>query len=332
MRETISVIVPVYNAVEHLERCLDSLVAQTYSDLEIILVDDGSTDGSSQLMEKFAHRDDRIRVLGQPNAGVSRARNVGLTSAKGAYVSFVDADDWLEPETYADVVAAFERQNADFVSFQYFVDQPTGSVAPRIPERFHGLLDRVQGLEAVMETTNRFLWTRVFRRELIGDVRFPEDLHWGEDTVFVIEVARRAKASFHISEPYYHYVQSEGSATRSRLNPKRLSGIEMTNVLQRLVEDDAPHLVPRVISTRANIFATLIQDAFAQPRSEWTPQTTALVRTAKREARLIAVAPGISPRTRLKAATLALSPKLFVALHNLRWAGSADPPARTGTK
>ena len=329
MPATVSVIVPVYNAAGHLARCLESLAGQTYPHLEIILVDDGSTDRSAELMAAFAAKDERIRVISQANAGVSRARNVGLASAKGSYVSFVDSDDWLEPETYAEVVAAFEGNDIDFVSFQYFVDVATQSVPHGIDERFHGLQDAVSGLESVLETTNRFVWTRVFRKELIGDVRFREDLHWGEDTVFVIEVVRHAKASFLIPQPYYHYVQSADSATRSRINPKRLTGIEMTNVLQGMVEQEAPHLVPRVITTRANIYASLAQDAFAQPRSEWTPQIAALVKTVRRESRAIALARGISPGTRVKAATLAVSPRLFVGLHNLRWSSSASRPGIT---
>jgi len=322
MSATVSVVVPVYNAEAHLTKCLESLSEQTHQDLEIILVNDGSTDRSLQLMEKLAEIDERIRVVTQQNAGVSRARNVGLDAATGDYVSFVDADDWLEPEAYADVVTAFANEDTDFVSFQYFVDRALGSRPHSIPERFHGPLDSVQGLEAVLETTNRFVWTRVFRRELIGATRFREDLHWGEDTVFVIDVARRATASFFIPTPYYHYVQSRDSATRSKVNPKRLTGIEMTHVMEDIVEEAAPHLVPRVVALRANIFATLVQDAFAQRRSDWTPQMADLVRTAKRESRMIAVSRGIRPTTRFKAATLALSPRLFVGLHELRWSGA----------
>ena len=329
MSATVSVIVPVYNSEAHLAKCLESLTGQTYPHLEIILVDDGSTDSSAELMAGFAAKDERIRVVSQANAGVSRARNVGLASAQGTYVSFVDSDDWLEPETYAEVVTAFEGNDIDFVSFQYFVDDPTQSVPHGIDERFHGLQDTVTGLESVLETTNRFVWTRVFRKELVGDVRFREDLHWGEDTVFVIDVVRRAKASYLIPHPYYHYVQSTDSATRSKINPKRLTGIEMTNVLQGMVEQEAPHLVPRVITTRANIFASLAQDAFAQPRSEWTPQIAALVKTVRRESRAIALARGISRSTRVKAATLAVSPKLFVGLHNLRWSSSVSQPGTT---
>lgn len=319
MPGTVSVIVPVYNAEAHLPKCLASLAGQTYRDLEIILVDDGSTDRSLQMLEAFAARDARARVVAQKNAGVSRARNVGLESATGRYLSFIDSDDWLEPHTYADVVDAFETSEVGFVSFGYFVDSPTASVAHRIPERFQGKLDRVSGLEALLCTAHRFAATRVLRRDLVGEARFREDIHWGEDTVFVAEVAGRAKDSFFLSEPYYHYVQSEDSATRSKVNPKRLTGIEMTHVLQRMMEESAPHLVPFIVATRANIFATLAQDAYAQPRRDWTPEIAALVKTIKKESSRIIFSHGLGTPTRMKAATLAVSPKLFVRLHQLRW-------------
>ena len=99
----ISVIVPVYNVAAWLPRCVDSILAQTYENLEILLVDDGSTDGSGNICEEYAKKDTRIRVLHKENGGLSSARNAGLDAAAGAYIGFVDSDDWIAPEMYAEL-------------------------------------------------------------------------------------------------------------------------------------------------------------------------------------------------------------------------------------
>ena len=111
----ISVIVPVYNVAEYLSRCVDSILAQSYENLQIILVDDGSTDDSGKICEEYAKKDARIQVIHQNNGGLSSARNAGLDLASGEYIGFVDSDDWIEPEMYAEMLARMEKYDAQLV-------------------------------------------------------------------------------------------------------------------------------------------------------------------------------------------------------------------------
>lgn len=123
----ISVIVPVYNAEAYLSRCMESILNQTYRDIRVICVNDGSTDGTGEMLEEFARRDGRVKVVCRTNSGLSASRNAGLELAEGEYVMFVDADDWLDGHACADAVEAMERREADIVFWSYAREYETAS-------------------------------------------------------------------------------------------------------------------------------------------------------------------------------------------------------------
>ena len=116
----LSIIVPVYNVKSYLKKCVESIINQTYTNLQIILVDDGSTDGSQDICDEFAQRDSRIVVIHKENGGLSTARNVGMDRAKGAYIAFVDSDDWLEPNMYEALISQLEKHEADIVACSFY--------------------------------------------------------------------------------------------------------------------------------------------------------------------------------------------------------------------
>ena len=149
------------------------------------------------------------------------------------------------------------------------------------------------------------------------DIRFREDIHWGEDTIFVVEVMRRATRTAVVEEPLYHYVQSEGSATRSTFNPKRLTGIQMTEVLEDLVREDHPQFVPTVLRTRVNILGVLFQDVYSAKGSLPPGTTQGLKRHACQGLGRVLRDTDTPLRTKLKATVMAVSPRVFVALHRL---------------
>ena len=313
MGEVVTVIVPAFNVEQHLAVCLGSITNQTYPHLEIIVVDDGSTDRSLEIIRKFAQCDDRIRPIFQENGGVSAARNAGLDAATGSFVSFVDADDWLEPWSMELIVNEAVMNSVDFVTFGYFVDYAETSVVGAALTEFDGILDARSGLKAVLATQNRFVWSRIYRRALIGSTRFREDIHWGEDTIFVVEVARGAKSSAVIHRPLYHYVQSEGSATRSRINPKRLTGPKMTEVLEELVREEHPDLVDYVLQSRVNILGILIQDARELHSSESQPLVEGFKSRLRSDMPRILRSRTIPLSTKLKALLISFSAGLFVS-------------------
>ena len=211
----ISVIVPVYNTAPWLVRCLDSICAQTYRNLEILCVNDGSTDNSAEILAEYAAKDSRIKVFTQENAGLSAARNTALEHATGEWVTGVDSDDYLEPGVYERAVACIEDA-ADMVFFG--VKEVTEDEMPRphnayfdLPEA--GVYDMTPELA---ETLNVCFWSKLWRRSLLEEynLRFPHGLVHEDEALYYLGAAYARKVAI-CQQAGYYYVQREGSIMNS---------------------------------------------------------------------------------------------------------------------
>ena len=173
----ISVIVPVYKVENFLDRCVESIVGQTYENLEIILVDDGSPDNCPALCDAAAAKDARIRVIHQKNGGLSAARNAGLDAARGAWIGFVDSDDYIAPEMYEVLYQAVQSTGADLALCDYAEVDETG--APCLPP-YTGLAQRIfTGRELLKRATNTMAqpaWNKLYRRAIFAQLRYPEGI------------------------------------------------------------------------------------------------------------------------------------------------------------
>lgn len=221
----ISVIVPAYNIAAYIERCVKSLTAQTYRDLEILLVNDGSTDDTGEICDRLAQQDSRIRVLHKENGGVSSARNLGLRHARGEYISVIDGDDWVEPTLYADCMELIQRCGAQAVMFEYFIDENGQSNRHQVPAQCYGLLTTEQALIHTITPRNRFAWSKFFSAQLLKQHAFDETIILGEDTLFITAVLSEAERVYYTDQAYYHYDQRQNSAVRSNFNMRKLSGL-----------------------------------------------------------------------------------------------------------
>lgn len=224
----ISVIIPVYNVAEYLDQCLETVCSQTYKKLEIILIDDGSTDGSGRICDEWRSKDDRILVIHKENGGVSSARNEGLKAATGEYVGFVDSDDWLELDMYEKLVDGIAE--ADAVSCGY-VDYPYGEgrQVPKGTKVIHPC-NYPDAIIAIFERNGYFttLWNKLFRRTAVykegGFVPLDTSLSFGEDEVWLITVLKRCKKIAFVPEALYHWRPRAGSVTRFKtISQKQLS-------------------------------------------------------------------------------------------------------------
>ncbi len=202
----ISVIVPIYNAKSTLKRCVDSVLRQTEPDLDILLIDDGSEDGSGAIADAY-RRDPRVRVFHKENGGLSSARNYGLDRANGEHIAFVDADDWIEPETFETAM----RYCKDLCVFGRVYDYPRKSTQWK-PVEVPETIDREEALRRLIvdNSIGQTVWNKLYRRSLFDGIRFPEGAIY-EDIRTTYRILSKATQVELIPNEFYHYVQYEGS-------------------------------------------------------------------------------------------------------------------------
>ena len=209
----ISVIVPVYNVEEYLSRCVDSILAQTHSNLEVILVDDGAKDASGVICDGYAAKDPRVKVIHKKNGGLSSARNRGLEAAGGEYIAFVDSDDWIEPDAYAHLLHIMDKYDVKLVcGGRYDVDGDTG-------EKTVGLCPAREEVISAEELAGRiFLWDgcdssacdKLYHRSLLENFRYPEGKVC-EDVPVTYRIVLAAERVAVSDKPFYNYFHRSGS-------------------------------------------------------------------------------------------------------------------------
>ena len=201
----ISIIVPVYKAEKYLPKCLDSIVYQTFRDLDIILIDDGSPDKSGTICDQYAQKDSRIRVFHTPNQGVSGARNLGLEKAleKGSkYIGFVDSDDWVEPTMFEKLYDIAEENNGDVVVCSYFEENHGKQQIISYPAK---QMDGAEAIrELVLDGLSNTIWNKLWKAEWFSSVHFTQGLIF-EDVMIQYRVLGQIRTLIRIPDPLYHY-------------------------------------------------------------------------------------------------------------------------------
>lgn len=216
----VSVIVPIYNLAPYLMRGVTSLMKQDYANLQVILVDDHSTDGSAQLIAAAAARDARIEPVFLPaNRGVSAARNAGLARAKGLYVAFMDGDDWMAPSLIAQFVSTLEEGPYDILVSPFFIDDPRPNAVAKRLTRSRRLTRRqfLTGMLAPVGYLRGYLWNKFYRRSIIASahLQFDETVALMEDELFNAQYAMAATRFYYFGQPAYHHVVRPDSTTQS---------------------------------------------------------------------------------------------------------------------
>ena len=215
----LAVIVPCYNLEKYIDRCVSSIVGQTYARLDIILIDDGSTDHTGIMCDNWEKRDARIRVIHKSNEGIAYARKTGIENTPAEYVTFVDADDWIAPEMYASMMSALLSTQSDIAQCGYckvFEDGRMENSHPDIVDGFVEIVGREEGVFLILDDKkwNSFLWNKIFKKHLFEDVEFLKDLNLGEDFISH-HLFHKARQSVFLSTDYYFYYQREGSIIRA---------------------------------------------------------------------------------------------------------------------
>lgn len=219
----ISIVVPVYNVEKYIDKCINSILNQTYTDFELLLIDDGSTDRSGEICDQYASIDERVCVIHKSNGGVSTARNIGIKQSKGDYIGFVDADDYIEEEMYEVLFKLIEDNKADISICGFkIIDEDIGKIE-RIQDS--GKIEVLSQEKLVAKETD-MPWSirldtinKLFRKEALSGLLFDENLHCAEDTLFLHQAIMRMNKGVFIELPLYVNVRHSGSAMRGRLNP-----------------------------------------------------------------------------------------------------------------
>lgn len=235
----VSVIVPVYNAAGYLPKCVASIQAQTYSNWELILVNDGSTDGSGQICDALAREDSRLHIIHQENGGVSSARNTGLDAAEGTYIYFVDSDDWVAETMLAETVAIMQRESCDICTWEYWLADAGGEIySGRWKEQMFRFAGRAEKQRFLCRwiLPGHLYWSvcnRVFRQEIIqqNSLRFAVEQVIAEDFDFLFRYLANCRNMYYIPEALYTYRQHPASAMHTTTLQAQAS--EFLNMVRR---------------------------------------------------------------------------------------------------
>lgn len=223
MAPTVSIIVPVYNAESSIARCVDSILGQQFTDFELLLVDDGSRDGSGAICDGYARKDTRVRVLHKENTGVSDTRNLGIAQARGTYLQFLDSDDWITPDATKLLVQTAEAHGCDLVISDFYrvVGERVSRKGDIDEDR---TLTREEYAAHMMEQPADFyygvLWNKLYRRDIVAahGLRMNPDISWCEDFLFNLEYIRHAERFYALQVPIYYYVKTKGSLASQSLS------------------------------------------------------------------------------------------------------------------
>lgn len=219
--ELVSIIIPLYNAEKYVDKILPCVLGQTYSALEILLVNDGSSDGTLAKCQQYQRQDARVRVLSQENGGVSAARNRGLAEAKGEYISFVDADDYLKPDFIEVLYRAATAEDCDVVCSDLIeatdgYNLPEDSAASRAERTIENPAEVLRDYCKNTDQYGAVVWAKLWKRELAQSEQFNRQMHYGEDTLYVQKALHHAKRIKLLRYRGYYYIRWDLSATKRK--------------------------------------------------------------------------------------------------------------------
>lgn len=245
----VSIIIPAYNIAPYLARCLDSVKCQTYKELQIIIIDDGSTDQTGLIADSFAEKDKRFHVIHKENRGVSAARKTGLDQASGKYIGFVDGDDYIEPEMYEKLVGLAVKYDADIAHCGYQMVFPDrvglyhGTGELRIQDSYTAVKDLLEGTMVEPGLVNK-----LYRHDLFKGIEYDPEIVINEDLLLNFLLFHRVYRSVFLDEPLYHYMVRKNSASTSKWNEHKM--MDPIRVLEKMRREEKNQELSALIDNR----------------------------------------------------------------------------------
>lgn len=311
----ISIIIPVYNAEKYLVKCLDSVISQSYKNVQIIVVDDGSKDTSYKICKKYTEIDERIELYHNENSGVSATRNFGIQKATGEYIGFVDSDDWIEPEMFEKLYSSAQKYDADISICGYQKELSNGKVITSSQHVQNTQLTKEEAIEYALDSTyyQGFVWNKIFRRTLFLHElppRFDENIHIQEDLLFLCEAIKISSKIAYYPENLYHYISFESSATLSGFNVKHLTSLVAHQRISDICLEMNPKLIEK-LQTRELLINLNILGKICKSKEcykEWNVLILRNIRNAKLSEAQIKT---LEMKYRISLKLISISPFLF---------------------
>lgn len=260
MNDLISVIIPVYNVEKYLHRCIDSVINQTYSNLEIILVDDGSTDTSPEICDEYKNLDERIVVIHKKNGGLSDARNVGFDISKGEYILFLDSDDWMVNNALEKMCFTMQNRKADIIVSNYYYNYDVKNIIAFV-EKEDKSFNRSKAIEELLlnKEIKNFAWGKLYRRNVVDGILFPigklfEDVYWAH------LVFNRIDKLILLSEPLFYYRQRADSISYN-FSLRKLNILEGTFLRRKFIKQEWPEYLYLIDNSIMSLILGLYKDS-----------------------------------------------------------------------
>lgn len=242
MEELISIVIPVYNVENYLNKCIKTIVNQTYKNLEIILVDDGSTDKSGKICDEWKEKDTRIKVIHKKNGGLSDARNVGIRSSVGKYLFFIDSDDYVSLDIIENLYKSMKENNVQIVTDTYVLETYYKKLVTH--RKSENIVDSEKALKNIfMQKDSVAVWGRLYLRELFNDIEFPVGKKY-EDLGTIYKIIDKAENVSYINRSGYHYVQRSESICNNRFTKEDyLTIIDFLETILKFIEEKYPRII-----------------------------------------------------------------------------------------
>lgn len=262
----ISIIMPIFNSEKRLAISIESILNQTYKDIELILVNDGSVDGSKEICSSYKNSDSRIITIDQSNKGVSAARNAGINASKGEYIGFVDSDDYLDTHSVEKIVDLIKNSKAEIIVSGFVKESSIGKVYFQTIGKDIVMLNAQQALYKVLNNVDfqGYVCNKFFSRKIINSqkkIRFNEEIHVCEDLLFTCECFLKSKKIIYNPEPLYHYVFHENNST-GKFNEKKLTALVAYENLFVLLKNQDQKILKRFNNTYMKINISFLMQYF----------------------------------------------------------------------
>ncbi|MCV9884798.1 glycosyltransferase [Metabacillus halosaccharovorans] len=257
MYPKISIIVPVYKVEPFIHKCVDSVLLQTFTDFELILVDDGSPDNCGKICDEYAQKDKRVKVIHKENGGLSDARNAGLDIATGDYIGFVDSDDWIESDMFEMLYNMCVENDCEIANCTSIIHYSHKTVT----NGGHQLIihDKKEAMKVMLEGKlyDEVVWTKIFKRDLLKDIRFKTGIIY-EDTAFTYKVIHESSRICCIGEPKYHYIKRENSTMDRAIKNVKIDSVLVYDEMYKFIDNYYPELRNLVALKLANSAMTVL--------------------------------------------------------------------------